>query len=110
MEDSGGIRQMANDLINIQGSSHPKQLRNTERVQRRDRKASGNLGRHTRKKSGGRGMVGNNRENNEDEGLDTSTSRIDTDSDFPLGNSKDMDKSYFLEQLADNRNYEQQDD
>ena len=52
-------------------------------------------------------MVANNRENNEEEGLDTSTSRIDTDSDFPLGNSKDMDKSqYFLEQLADNRNYE----
>ena len=63
-----------------------------------------------RKKSGGRGVVGNSGENNND-GLDTSTSRIDTDSDFPLGNSKDIDKSqYFLEQLADSRNYEQQHD
>ena len=51
MEDSGGIRQMANDLINIQGSSHPKQLRNTEKIQRSGRKRSGNLGRHMRKKS-----------------------------------------------------------
>ena len=101
---------MANDLINMQGSSHPKQLRNTEKNQRSARKRSGNLGsRHMRKKSGGRGVVGIYRQNNEDEGLDTSTSRIDTDSDFQLGNSKDIDKSqYFLEQLADNRNYEQQ--
>ena len=102
---------MANDLINMQGSSHPKQLRNTEKVLRSGKKVSGNLNRHKRNKSGTRGVVINSGDNNEDEGLDTSTSRIDTDSDFPLGNSKDMDKSqYFLEQLADNRNYEQEHD